>query len=68
MSDTQKTKFAVTVVRTGVVFVEADSEEEAKDIAHHQTTDTVSWSDDWNATCAEPDDSGENYITEKAFE
>lgn len=64
----QKTKFAVTVVRTGVVFVEAESKEEAMDIANHQTTDTVGWSDDWNATDVTPDDSGRRYITEKAFD
>jgi len=58
----------VTIVRYGSLFVEADSESEAMDIADRQTTDTVNWSDDWTPTDAEPDDSGVSYITEKDFE
>ena len=63
-------KYCVTIVRTGCVFVEAGSEAEAMDIADHQTTDTVNWSDDWEATFAEEDDSFPDnmYISEKAFE
>lgn len=52
-----KNKYSVTVVRTGCVFVEAESEAEAMNIANRQTTDAVSWSDDWEATDAEKDDS-----------
>lgn len=65
-----KTKYCVTVVRTGCVFVSANSEAEARDIANHQTTDMVTWSEDWEATdchedASEPD---EAYISEKTFE
>lgn len=65
-----KTKYCVTVVRTGCVFVSANSEAEAMDIANHQTTDMVTWSEDWNATdCCEDDSEPDgSYITEKAFE
>lgn len=64
-----KKKYCVTIVRYGTVYIEAESEQEAIDIADHQTTDTVCWSDDWEPTDALEDDSfcGE-YITEKAFE
>ena len=63
-------KYCVTVVRTGCIFVEANSEAEAIDIANHQTTDTVSWSDDWEATnCAEDDSEPDcMYVDEKAFD
>lgn len=47
----------VTIVRTGCMFVEADSEEAAMVLANHQTTDAVNWSDDWTVTDVEPDDS-----------
>lgn len=62
-------KYLVTVVRTGCVFVEAESEAEAMDIADRQFDDTINWSDDWEATDIEEDDSAEPemYITEKAF-
>lgn len=63
-------KYCVTIVRTGCVFIEAESEAEAMDIANHQTTDTVNWSDDWEATDATEDGSYPDnmYISEKAFE
>ena len=63
-------KYCVTVVRTGCLFVEAESEAEAMDIADHQTTDTVNWSDDWSPTDCEEDDSEPDgmYITERAFD
>ena len=63
-------RYCVTIVRTGCVFVEAENEAKAMDIANHQTTDDVSWSDDWEATDCMEDDScdDDNYITEKAFE
>lgn len=40
------------------------------DIADHQTTDTVNWSDDWTPTVCDEDDSepDSTYIKEKAFE
>ena len=62
-------KYLVTVVQTGCVFVEAESEAEAMDIADHQFGDAISWSDDFEATDVEEDDSvePEMYITEKAF-
>lgn len=63
-------KCCVTITRTGCLFIEADSKEQAMDIANHQTTDTVSWSDDWVATDCMEDDSEPDcmYIEEKAFE
>lgn len=63
-------KYCVTIVRTGCIFVEADSEAKAIDIADHQLTDTISWSDDWSPTDAEPDDSipDNMCIRERAFE
>lgn len=63
-------KFCVTIERTGVVFVEADTESDAIDIANHQCTDTICWSDDWEATDCIEDDSAldDMYISEKAFE
>lgn len=65
-----KKKYCVTIVRTGCVFVEANSEAEAIDIADHQTTDTVSWSDDWESTDIFEDDSACDYmyVSERAFE
>lgn len=63
-------KYTVKIVRTGWVFVEADSEAEAMDIANHQKTDTVNWSDDWEATDVWEDIFiPDGYcISEKAFE
>lgn len=59
-------KYCVTIERTGCLYVEASSEDEARDIAQNQYTDTVSWSDDWLATYVEEDESNdEDYITEK---
>lgn len=62
-------KYCVTVERTGCVFVEAENETDAIDIANHQLTDTVSWSDDWEATYVEEDDTMPDvfYVTGKAF-
>lgn len=64
-----KKKYCVTIVRYGCLFVEAENDAEAMDLADHQTTDTVSWSDDWTPTDAQEDDSycGE-YIQERAFD
>lgn len=63
-------KYCVTIVRTGCIFVEADSPEEAMDVADHQKTDEVSWSDDWDVTDAiQDDDIGEwQCVSERAFE
>ena len=47
----------VTVAVTGCMFVEAESEDKAREIADRQTADTVSWSDDWQITDVEPADS-----------
>lgn len=67
---TMKNKYIVTVVRTGCVFVEAENEEQALDIANHLRTSTVCWSDDCEATDATEDDSAMDcmYISEKEFE
>lgn len=62
-------KYCVTIVRTGCVFVEAESEEDAMYLADHVTTDTVSWSEDWEATDAfEDEDCCGEYITEPMFD
>lgn len=63
-------KYCVTVVRYGNVFVEAEIEEEAMDIADHQLTDTINWSDYWGVTDCMEDDTLEDclYVREKAFE
>ncbi|MDD6484004.1 MAG: hypothetical protein PUF72_05455 [Clostridiales bacterium] len=63
-------KFLVTITRTGYLFVEAETEAEAMDIANHQLTDKVYWDDDWNATDCQADDTEPDcmYIKEKAFE
>lgn len=63
-------KYMVTVVRTGCIFAEAENESEAMDIANHQLTSTVSWSEDWEATDVMEDDSALDYmyVKEKAFE
>lgn len=65
-----KNKYIVTIVRTGCVFVEADNMDDAMDIANHQLTDTIYWSDDWEASDAAEDDSEPDYmyISERAFE
>lgn len=62
--------YCVTVVRTGCVFVNAKNIEEAMDIANHQDTRTISWSDDWEATDCVEDDmiSPELCVSEKAFD
>ena len=63
-------KYCVTVSRTGWVFVEAETKEEAMDIANHQTTGTVNWSDDWEPTDCLEDDTILSHmcVREKAFE
>lgn len=63
-------RYCVTIVRTGCLFVEAESPEDAMDIADHQTTDTVNWSDDWEPTEASEDSSAldGSYIRERAFD
>ena len=63
-------KYCVTIVRTGCIFVEAETEADAIDIANHQTTDTVNWSEDWDVTDCMEDDSACDYmyVNEKAFD
>lgn len=63
-------KYCVTIERTGCIFVEANSREEAIDIANHQITDTVNWSEDWTPTDCFEDDSAMDYmyVSEKAFD
>lgn len=63
-------KYCVTIVKTGCIFVKAENEAEAMDIADHQTTDTVNWSEDWTPTdCVEDNSELDNmYVTEKAFD
>lgn len=49
--------FDVTLARTATIFVEADTEEEAKFIAECQPESNCSWSDEWNwsSLCMEAD-------------
>ena len=63
-------KYCVTVARNGWLFVEAETKEEAMDIANHQTTDTVNWSEDWEPTDCVEDSTilGHMCVREKAFE
>lgn len=63
-------KYCVKAIRYGNVFVEAETEAEAMDIADHQLTDTINWSDDWDITDCMEDDTVEDclYVTEKAFD
>lgn len=63
-------KYCVTIGRAGWIFVEANSMDEAMDIADHQMTDTISWSDDWDVLDVAEDDGApdEMYVSEKAFE
>lgn len=65
-----KQKYCVTVARVGCIFVEAESPEDAIEIADHQTTDAVRWSDDWSVTDCIPDDTEPNgvYVSEKSFD
>ena len=65
-----KKKYCVTVVRYGCLFVEAEDDAAALDLADHQTTDTVNWSDDWTPTDAQEDDSEPEhvYVKQKAFD
>lgn len=64
-----KKKYCVTITRTGYLFIEAENMAEAMEIADHQTTDTVKWSDDWSPTDVVEDNSEPDgtYISEKAF-
>lgn len=66
-------KYCVTIVHYGCLFIEADSPEQAKDIADRQTTDTVSWNEDWTPIDADEVDENddlykyEHYISKPAF-
>jgi len=62
-------KYCVAVVRYGYLFIEAENYGDALDIADHQFTDTVKWSDDWSPSEIFEDDSQPDnfYIREKAF-
>lgn len=44
--------YEVTISRSGVVFVSADSAAAAMELADHLTTEHISWSDDWTPTDA----------------
>lgn len=65
-----KKKYRVDITRYGCIFVEASSEEEAWEIADHQTTDTVQWYEDWEPIDVNEDESAVEsaYVTEKQFE
>lgn len=70
METKEKRKYCVPIARTGCVFVIAETEEDAIDIANHQVTSTISWSDDWEATDCYEDDTIPDCmcVTEKAFD
>lgn len=63
-------KYRVVVAQHGCVYVDANSEDEAVDIANHQMTDSVWWFDDWKAVGVEKDDSAIDnlYISKKEYE
>ena len=63
-------KYAVTIVQYGCMPVEANSYDEAIDIAAHQCGDAVYWNDGYEAINAEPDDTfdDDEYVTQKAYE
>ena len=50
-------KYCVVITRTGEVFIEAETQEEAMNIADSLYGDDISWSDDWEATDCYEDDS-----------
>ena len=62
-------KYCVTVARTGLVYVEAQSAEEAAEIAERQLTDNVWWLDDFQATSVQEDDAALHsmYVTAPAY-
>ena len=62
-------KYCVTLIRFGCLYVEADTPGDAMDIANHQMTETVEWSDDWDASDAMEvsDDESDSFVTERAF-
>lgn len=62
-------KYCVIIQRNGCIFVEANSEEEAVDIADHQLTDTVIWDEDWHPSDVIEDSSYcREYVKERAFD
>lgn len=42
-------KYEVTVVKTGYIYVEADSKDEAMSIADNQSESAVNWCDSWGS-------------------
>ena len=46
-------KYAVTVVRTGTIWVEAATPADAMQIADCQDTETIDWCDEWTVTDCE---------------
>lgn len=60
--------YEVTISRTGVVYVKADSGAAAMELADHLTTDKISWSDDWSPTDVMEADGYEGvFYTEPSF-
>lgn len=49
-------KYAVTVVRTGTIWVEAATPAEAMQIADCQDTEDIDWCDEWAVTDCEEDE------------
>lgn len=49
-------KYAVTVVRTGTIWVEAATPAEAMQIADCQDTENIDWCDEWAVTDCEEDE------------
>lgn len=55
-----KRKFRVDVTKSGFLYVMADSEDAALEIAEKQSDDMVSWCDDWSFECNEDEDAPED--------
>lgn len=53
--------YCVTVARYGCIYIKAENEAAAMDIANHQRTDDITWFDDWDATNAKEDDTMNGY-------
>lgn len=53
MAEAEKSKWEVTVTRTGFVIIEASTKEEASSIAEGTDTKNVQWEDSWSITDVE---------------
>ena len=62
-------KYCVTVARTGLIYVNADSKKDAAEIAERQLTDNVWWLDDFQAVDVREDTAAPSkmYVTDPAY-